>query len=265
MAVKLIQSASRVLDVMEAVACHQPVGVSELARLLDADKSAVQRAIMTLADSGWIQRATIGGGEWRLTSRLHCLSQQALGRVSLREVARPTLEELRDLTGETAALMVLENDRLIISDVAESRALLRIAPQAGTTAPLRESASGCAIFAHLPAAQIERLWGAVPDAAQMQAFADCRRTGFAISENPLANGAVTVAAPVFEADGYPVAAILLVAPLERLAADRIAEAGRLVARAAASISRGSPSVAPRNQDAGKQISMKEESQEHGTH
>ena len=240
MAVKLIRSASRVLDVMEAVACHQPVGVSELSRLLDTDKSAVQRAILTLADSGWVQRTAAGGGEWRLTARLHSLSQQALGRVNLRELARSVLEELRDVTGETAALMVLENDRLIICDVAESRALLRIAPQAGGTAPLRESASGCAILAHLPADQVEWLWGNPLDAAQVQAFAACRAQGFAVSENPPANGAITVAAPVFEADGYPVAALLLVAPRDRLAPDRVAEMGQQVVRAAAAISRGTP-------------------------
>ena len=239
MAVKSIRSASRVLDVMEAVARHQPVGVSELARLLDTDKSAVQRAVTTLASSGWVQR-TAAGSEWRLTARLHALSQQALGRLGLREIARPTLEKLRDLSGETAALMILENDQLIITEVAESRQLLRVAPQAGTTAPLLESASGCAIFAHMPAERVQQLWGSALDAAQGLEFAKTRELGFAVSAKPVANGAVTVAAPIFEVDGQPAAAVLLVAPRERLTADRIAQAGQLVARAAASISRGSP-------------------------
>ena len=58
MSVKRSQSAARVLAVLECIARHQPIGVSELARLLQADKSAVQRAVMTLADDGWIRLAS---------------------------------------------------------------------------------------------------------------------------------------------------------------------------------------------------------------
>ena len=53
MAVKRSQSAARVLAALEGIARHQPVGVSELARQLGADKSATQRAIMTLAAPVW--------------------------------------------------------------------------------------------------------------------------------------------------------------------------------------------------------------------
>ena len=54
MAVKRNLSAGRMLAVFETIARAQPVGVSALARELGADKSAVQRDLMTLADAGWI-------------------------------------------------------------------------------------------------------------------------------------------------------------------------------------------------------------------
>ena len=47
MAVKASQSATRVLAALEAVAAHQPVGISALAKLLQDDRSAVQRAVAT--------------------------------------------------------------------------------------------------------------------------------------------------------------------------------------------------------------------------
>ena len=70
MPVKRSQSASRVLAVLEGIARHQPIGVSDLARLLDADKSAVQRAIMTLADEGWIHSASGSPSKWQLTAHI---------------------------------------------------------------------------------------------------------------------------------------------------------------------------------------------------
>ena len=48
-------TGARVLEVFEAVAEHQPVGVAALSRMLGIDKSAVQRALVTLAEQGWIQ------------------------------------------------------------------------------------------------------------------------------------------------------------------------------------------------------------------
>ena len=68
MAVKRSHSAARMLAVFEAVARTQPIGVSALARDLGADKSAVQRDLMTLADAGWIATSPVGNGQWELTA-----------------------------------------------------------------------------------------------------------------------------------------------------------------------------------------------------
>ena len=70
MAVKRSQSASRVLSILELVASHQPVGVSALAKLLGDDRSAVQRAVMTLADAGWSRVAPEPPARWELSAHL---------------------------------------------------------------------------------------------------------------------------------------------------------------------------------------------------
>ncbi len=77
MTVKRSRSATRVLSVLEAIAHHQPVGVSELARVLEDDKSAVQRAIMTLADSGWIEATPSTPRRWHLTAHILTVAHAA--------------------------------------------------------------------------------------------------------------------------------------------------------------------------------------------
>src|SRR5436190_825116 len=110
MAVKHVQSASRVLATFEALAEHQPIGVGALARILEDDKSGVQRALMTLADAGWIER--VGDGtRWEVTSRVLVLAQRRSG---LRERARATLEALRDETEETVILNVPESGQIVV-------------------------------------------------------------------------------------------------------------------------------------------------------
>ena len=87
MVVKQVQSASRVLATFEALAQHQPAGVSALARALGDDKSAVQRALLTLADAGWIARTGPDLGQWKLTPRVAAFAAVAEQRVNLRAIA----------------------------------------------------------------------------------------------------------------------------------------------------------------------------------
>jgi hypothetical protein len=72
MPVKRSQSGLRIIAVLETVVRHQPVGVTELARLLGADKGAIQRALMTLADSDWITQAAVTR-RWRISARFRRL------------------------------------------------------------------------------------------------------------------------------------------------------------------------------------------------
>ena len=59
MAVKPLQSLARALGAIDAIAEHQPVGLSALARALDEDKSALQRVLVTLHAAGWIPTPNI--------------------------------------------------------------------------------------------------------------------------------------------------------------------------------------------------------------
>ncbi len=101
MAVKRIKSAAKLLATFEAIAEHQPIGVGALARLLDADKSAQQRAIMSLADEGWIQAAPGEPTKWETTARIYVLAHLAQGHSGLRQRARVRLDALRSRTGES--------------------------------------------------------------------------------------------------------------------------------------------------------------------
>ena len=111
MAVKWSQSASRVLAILEKIAAYQPVGITELARLVDADKSAVQRALMTLARDGWIRVAPGKARRWEVTERIQALAHLALGSHDLRHRARPVLQALRDKTGESVLLNVPNSEK----------------------------------------------------------------------------------------------------------------------------------------------------------
>ena len=61
-----------------------------------------------------------------------------------------------------------------------------------------------------------------------------------ISEGDLIGGSINIAAPIFEADGQAAGAVVVSAPRERLTAEHHERVGRMAARAARELSRGSP-------------------------
>lgn len=240
MAVKRSQSGARILAVLEAIAAQQPIGVRALAKAMACDKSAIQRAIMTLSDEGWVRQTAESPPRWQLTSRLAAVAQLAQGGDDLRQRARPLLELLREQTGETAMLVVPEGDRFVIAEVAESRHLLRMAPHAGLEVGVRGTATGRAILAYLDPVRQRDMLGKTPDKATLAACAAARRQGFAVSEGEVNPDASSLAAPIFDSDGAPVAALVITGPRGRLSKVDYAAIGAQLAQAAARLSRGQP-------------------------
>jgi DNA-binding IclR family transcriptional regulator len=243
MTVKRSRSASRVLAVLEAIARHQPIGVSTLARGLGADKSAVQRAIMTLADEGWIHPASAVPTRWQLTARILAVAHMGHSGNDLRRRARGTLEALRDESGETVLLTVPDVRGFVVIDAIESHHMLRTAPHIGMAVPVRGSATSRAMLPHMSLERQIQLLGGPPDAALLDEFAATRRRGFSVSEGEVTAGATTIAAPILEVDGQPSAAVAISAPSGRMSISNQRKIGAMLSRAARGLSHGDRGVA----------------------
>ncbi len=242
MSVKTSHSGARMLAVFEAVAAEQPIGASALARLLGEDKSAVQRALVTLAEAGWIAPTGDKPLRWEMSARMFTLAHLPSSSDELRTRARPVLEELRDLSGETAFLVVPYASRFIVVEVAESRRVLRMAPRIGEVVLPERTATGRAIMAHLPPERREALLGRASTAAERADFAAALQGGYAVSRGEVVAGATNLASALFDARGVPIAAIAIAGPVDRLDEARIAEIGPLLAQCATRLSRGKPAV-----------------------
>jgi len=235
MPVKQVRSASRVLATFEGVVEHQPVGVGALARALDDDKSAVQRALMTLAEAGWIRRTGPDSAQWEVTTRPLRLAHDAQRRSGLRERARATLEQLRADTGETVILNVPDEGRVVVVDVAESTQLLRTAPSIGFVVPVEASAAGLALLAALDPAELPEFLGARPSRRLTGRLDEVRARGWSVNDRDAAPGASAVGAVLLEG-GHPVGSITISGPAERMTPEVLDRLGPVVAAAAARLS-----------------------------
>jgi DNA-binding IclR family transcriptional regulator len=238
MPVKPSQSGARILAALARIAKHQPIGVSELARLLDANLAATQRAIATLAEEGWIRTASGRPTRWELTAQIHIVAQHAYGTDDLRRRARGPLEELWKKTGESVLLNVPNDGKFMVIDVLESRHYVRSAPPIGLVIPARASATAWAILPYMsPAHQMQYLEG-TPDRALLKKFSRTLTQGFAVSRGDVFAGSTNIAAPIFEMDGRPIAAVLISIPNDRGGPEEEERLGRLVRETAQRLSRG---------------------------
>jgi DNA-binding IclR family transcriptional regulator len=238
MTVKRSRSGSRVLAVLETIARHQPVGVSTLARELATDKSAVQRAIMTLADSGWIHPAAGSPTRWQLTARILAVAHLGHSGNDLRQRARSTLESLRDECGETVLLTVQDMLGFVVIEAIESRHMLRTVPHIGMAVPTRGSATARAMMPYMTEERQIQLLGKPPDARLLEEFAITRKRGFSVSDGEVSTGATTIAAAILEVDGRPSAAVAVSAPSGRMPASTHVKIGAMVCKAARKLSHG---------------------------
>lgn len=233
MAVKRSRSATRMLQVFEAIAAKQPVGVSALSRSLNADKSAVQRDLMTLADAGWIR--PLPTGLWELTPRILTLAHTPHSSNDLRQRVRPTLEFLRQNTGETAYLAILDGDHFVVIDALESPQVLRMVPPIGLIIPIHGSATARAILPYLDHAEQTRLLGAEPSAAMLGQFAATITRGFAVNDGDIVSEAIAIASAILDGHEQPLGAIVLTGPSERLDPARRMDLGATLVAATKSL------------------------------
>lgn len=238
MSVKSSQSGARMLAVLEVIAEEQPIGASALARLMDIDKSAIQRSLVTLSRAGWISPASERPMRWELSARLFTLAHLPNSSDDLRRRAAPALGEIRDSTGETAFLAIPDQSNFIIIDVAESRQMLRASPRIGEIIPPERSATARAIMPFLDADRRAKLLGRTPGEAELRQFEETAQRGYAVSIDEVMPGSTNIAAPVIGAGGQAAAAIAITAPTSRLDDDARASIGALLADRAARLSRG---------------------------
>src|SRR5918995_3596198 len=108
-----VQSLDRALDVLEALATTDELGVSEVAAKTGLVPSTAHRLLGTLVARGYAAQSP-NSGRYLLGYKLLELTSGLQDRLErLRSAARPHLEAIMEQTGETTNLVVLEGGNAV--------------------------------------------------------------------------------------------------------------------------------------------------------
>lgn len=239
-----VTNAARLLKAFRAQ--EATLGVSELARRLDLGKSAVHRLLTTLAAEGLIEQDPHTGG-YRLGVVMIELGEAVKVHLDLHAAAGPVLAHLRDETGETCQVGVLDGVDVVYVDRLESAHSLRLFTETGRRVPAHATSSGKVLLAHLPEAEREeRIAGPfaqltphtlVTAEALRAELAAVRARGWAEAVHEREIGVVSIAAPVRDRYGEVVAALSIGAPTARFGAAARRRHARSLVEAGEAISR----------------------------
>jgi IclR family acetate operon transcriptional repressor len=244
--VKTLRNVLNTLRVLEEVASRQPIGVGELARVLDMPKSSVQRALLTLDTAGWIRPASGEVTRWVMTTRALAVGGRASGDLDLRGPALPIMEDLRRHTEETIHLTVPEDGKMVLIERLETDKPVRTSMALGHALPLHASANGKAVLANSSPEVIRQLLAdelprytdtTITDPDELRAeLAAIRERGFAVNHGEWRSDVGSVAAAVIGGHEKPIASLSVNIPISRLTEESEAAFGAAVSEAASSLS-----------------------------
>lgn len=128
---------------------HQAMGLTQLARAAELDKSATQRFTRTLVKLGYL-RKDLETKRFALTAKIVDLGYRYIRTNQLVERAMPYLLHLSKTTEETINLTVLDDREIIFISRFMSRHVLNNDVTVGTRLPAYCTASGIAMLSRLP-------------------------------------------------------------------------------------------------------------------
>src|SRR5262245_10264947 len=211
-----IEALARGLDVIRAFQPRQPA--MSLAAVADAaglTRPTARRILLTLKQMGYVRSVD---GKYELTPRVLELGMSYVLSRNLWEVARPHMEHLVARTHESSSIAQLDgSDIVYVARVAVPK-IIALAVTIGTRFPAMQTSLGKVMLAALPPDEAERVlaepsrsgiaarWQ--PTAAELAAeLRDVRARGWALTDEQLALGIRSVAAPLRDGNGRVIGAM----------------------------------------------------------
>lgn len=174
------------------------------------------------------------------------MGNYALKNMDLRKRAEKYLEDLRDLTSETARLAILDGLDMVYIDHKRSGQAVNISFRIGARGPVYCSSTGKAFVSFMPDVEKKELLekivfrkltpNTIADLPQfIEEIEQTRRRGYAIEDEEQALGIRAIGAPIFGKDG-PLAAISITVPAYRVSVDQLRDWSPSLISTAAQIS-----------------------------
>ncbi|WP_189324667.1 IclR family transcriptional regulator [Streptomyces flaveus] len=229
----------RLLSVLSAFDHDHPaLSLTDISRRAGLSLTTAHRLVGALSEWGALERDA--AGTYHVGLRLWEVAALAPRGLALRQIALPYLEDLYEATHENVQMAVRDGDEVVYIEWISGRSAVGVHIRVGARWPLHATGVGLALLAYSDAASQEAYCAqplavftphTITDPATLRrVLAEVRRSGVAVSSRQVTEDALSVAAPVRNADGSVIAAVSVVVPERDAQVPALIPAVRLAAR-----------------------------------
>jgi IclR family pca regulon transcriptional regulator len=211
-----VEAIARGLDVLRAFSPGCPtMTLTEVADAAELARPTASRILYTLESLGYVRSKD---GSYALTPRVLELGMTYLQSMNLWDIARPHMEGLSAATGNSSSMAQLDgSDIVYVARVAVPK-IIALAVSIGTRFPAPATSLGKALLADLSDDELRKVlaepsragvaarWNPTHDEL-VAALDEVRAQGWALTDEQLAPGIRSVAAPVRGRDGRAFASL----------------------------------------------------------
>ncbi|RYF49645.1 MAG: IclR family transcriptional regulator [Comamonadaceae bacterium] len=222
-----VQSFARGLAVIRSFSAAAPEQtISEVATATNLTRAGARRILLTLQGLGYV---TVTGRAFRLTAKVLDLGFAYLTSLPMWELAEPVLQALVHQVQESSSIAVLEGSDIVYVLRIPTRKIITINLAVGSRLPAHCTSMGRVMLAALPPARleavIEHAQSLAPSPIDLPQLHRCldevRTQGWAMVDEELEPGLISLAAPVRNTQGEVIAAINLSSHRSRMSAAKM--------------------------------------------
>src|SRR6266704_6140040 len=215
--VAAVQRAIAILD--ELAAARTELGTNEIARRTGINVSTISRILATLVAGGLVEHVS-STGRYRLGIGVVRLANAVHEGLDVRSLARPYLEELGKLVGETVTLSVPGEHEAFTLDFVQSQLTVRSVAEVGRTSVAHATAAGKVFLAYggkLPGGPLRPFTErTITERSVLEVeLASARERGWAQAVGEREDDMNAIAAPVLDRAGKLVAILGVQGPAVR--------------------------------------------------
>ncbi|HVE51066.1 MAG TPA: IclR family transcriptional regulator C-terminal domain-containing protein [Casimicrobiaceae bacterium] len=198
--------------------------ISQLSQKTGIPRAAVRRCLYTLARLGYV--GSDDGRLFALQPRLLVLGHAYLSSTPLVIAAQPYLDRVSEAVDESCSLAMLEGDDILYLARSVTSRIISITLNVGGRLPAYATSIGLVLLAALPEEALERYLEHVrinrytdrtptTPAALRRLLQSVRRDGYAVADQMMEIGVVSVAVPVRDSAGRVVAGMNVITQTAR--------------------------------------------------
>jgi len=203
----MVQALDRGLKILELLAEHDDLSITELARTLEVDKSTVSRLMETLRchDMVQLKKST---KRYQLGLRILHLGNSLEKNMNIIDIARPIIKDISDELKLSVHLCAFNNTMAYVIDQVDRESNYSVTATTGMIEPMHASSVGKCILAYrredMLAQMLEHFEYTkytentiINEQDLLKELQKIKRQGYAIDDEEVTTGVRCVAVPVF--------------------------------------------------------------------